>query len=70
MEEGFSQAKGILSGIGDISGGVAEDIDATFNLVMEGIDAFGEEEEEESPLDAPVPPPEVIDADDNGLLAI
>ncbi|MBT3344633.1 MAG: DUF5610 domain-containing protein [Gemmatimonadetes bacterium] len=70
VEEGFSQAKGILSGIGDISGDVSDDIDTTFGLVMEGIDAFGEEEEEESPLDAPVPPPEVIDADESGLLAI
>ena len=69
VKEGFTQAKGILSGIGEIPGGVSDDIEETFNLVMSGIDAFGEEEERDA-LDAPVPPPAVIDEGQDSLLAI
>ena len=69
VKEGFTQAKGILSGIGEIPGGVSDDIEETFNLVMSGIDAFGEEEESDA-LDAPVPPPAVIDEGQDSLLAI
>ncbi len=68
VKEGFAQTKGILGGIGEIPGGISDDIDGTFNLVMEGIDVFGEDEEE-NPLDAPVPPPEVVDEDQDSLLA-
>jgi hypothetical protein len=70
VKEGFTQAKGILEGIGEIPGGVSDDIETTFILVMSGIDAFGEEDEEDAPLDAPVPPPEVIDEGQDSLLAI
>ena len=69
VKEGFTQAKGILSGIGEIPGGVSDDIEETFNLVMSGIDAFGEEEERDA-LDAPVPPPAISDEGQDSLLAI
>ena len=56
VEQGFAEARDILEGIGDSSPGVASDIDATFNLVMGGIDEFAEEQH--SGLAEPVQPDE------------
>jgi len=53
VEEGFAQAGDILSGIGNTPGRVADDIDRTHELVMQGIDRFAEEQR-----DLMVPPPE------------
>ena len=44
VEQGFSEARDILEGIGDISPETASNIDATFSLVMSGIDEFAEEQ--------------------------
>ncbi len=44
VEQGFAEARDILEGIGDISPETASNIDATFNLVMSGIDEFAEEQ--------------------------
>ncbi len=44
VEQGFAEARDILEGIGDISPDTASNIDATFNLVMSGIDEFAEEQ--------------------------
>ena len=56
VEQGFAEARDILEGIGDSSPGVASDIDATFNLVMGGIDEFADEQH--SGLAEPVQPDE------------
>jgi hypothetical protein len=42
VEEGFAQSRDILEGIGQISSGVSDDIDQTYDLVMQGIDDFAE----------------------------
>ena len=44
VEQGFTEARDILEGIGDISSETASDIDATFSLVMSGIDEFAQEQ--------------------------
>ena len=44
VEEGFTQARDILEGIGKISGNVSSDIDRTFGMVMQGIDDFADEQ--------------------------
>ena len=53
VEEGFAQAGDILAGIGNTPGKVADDIDRTQELVMQGIDRFADEQR-----DLMVPPPE------------
>lgn len=45
VKAGFEEAGSILSGIGDISPEIADDIDETFGLVMKGLDDFAEEQE-------------------------
>lgn len=53
VAEGFAQAGDILTGIGNTPGKVADDIDRTQQLVMQGIDRFADEQR-----DLMVPPPE------------
>lgn len=40
IENGFSEARNILDGLGVLTGNIAENIDKTYTLVMEGIDNF------------------------------
>jgi len=40
VESGFADAKSVLEGLGVLSGSIAENIDTTYTLVFEGIDAF------------------------------
>lgn len=44
VEEGFADAKEILSGIGRIPAQVGEDMDRTLELTMAGIDRFADEQ--------------------------
>lgn len=64
VKQGFSEARDILEGIGDLSPEVAEDIDSTFSLVMSGIDDFAKEQH--SALAEPAAPDE--QAEEDGLL--
>jgi hypothetical protein len=41
VEQGFGEAREILDGLGVLEGEIASNIDKTFDLVMEGLDAFG-----------------------------
>ena len=58
IEEGFASAKDLLAGLGEISPAVQAEIDETFDLTMQGIDSFVEEQiaalsaqgEEEDPV--------------------
>ena len=58
IEEGFASAKDLLAGLGEISPAVQAKIDETFDLTMQGIDSFVEEQmvalsaqgEEEDPV--------------------
>lgn len=61
VEQGFAEACDILEGIGDISPETASDIDATFSLVMSGIDEFAEEQH--SGLAEPLAPDEQPEED-------
>lgn len=38
--QGFSEARGILEGLSVLNGGIASNIDETFNLVQQGLDDF------------------------------
>jgi len=40
VEEGFKDAKGILEGLGALQGGIADNIEKTYELVMKGLDDF------------------------------
>lgn len=40
VEEGFTQSRDLLEGIGKISGQVSDDINRTYELVMQGLDDF------------------------------
>ena len=64
VEKGFTEARDILEGIGEISSQVSGDIDATFGLVMSGIDDFADEQH--SGLAEPAPPAE--EPEDDTLL--
>ena len=44
VEEGFAGAREVLSGFAELSEGIQEDIDQTFELTMKGIDRFAEEQ--------------------------
>jgi hypothetical protein len=44
VEQGFAEARDMLEGIGDIKSETASNIDATFSLVMSGIDEFAQEQ--------------------------
>ena len=44
VKGGFDQARDILGGIGQKSGGVQADIDRTFSLTTKGLDAFAQEQ--------------------------
>ena len=63
VDEGFEDSREILSGIGRIPQQVTQDIDRTYELTMQGIDKFAEEQES-----ALAPPPEEGEAP--SLLAI
>ncbi len=40
LEKGFSDARDILSGLGVLEGTIAEDIDQTYELIMQGLEQF------------------------------
>ena len=62
VDEGFQQSRDLLDGIGKISSQVAEGVDRTYNLVMQGLDDFAARERESlaTPEEAPVEEPLVI----------
>ena len=61
VKTGFEDARSILSGIGDISPEISAGIDETFDLVMKGIDDFGEEQQ-----GALIDPEAVEDSEEEG----
>lgn len=61
VEEGFTQSRDLLEGIGEISGQVSDDINRTYTLVMQGLDDFAADQRaalppEPAPEDAPEEP--------------
>jgi hypothetical protein len=40
IDQGFAQARDILDGVGVLEGDIASAIDATYSLVMQGLEAF------------------------------